>query len=146
MEEGRPRYCLPVVVQGEVVGVESLYFSRVPKPETRSMAPLLWLQRMAWPLFAPAAPTAVGADPAPHLEVRALGALFVRLEGEALPPQQFKTLPWRLFKLFLAYSELVQSPEEVAEALWPDQDPVRAARRVARVVHELRKQALLAQE
>ena len=140
VEEGRPRYCLPVVVQGEVVAVESIFFSRVPRPQTRAMAPLLWLQRMAWQLLAPRTATAEDPPPAPRLEVRALGALSVRIQGEALPPQRFQTLPWRLFKLFLAHPERVQTPEEIAEALWPDLDPAYAARRVARVVHELRKQ------
>ncbi|WP_456445680.1 AfsR/SARP family transcriptional regulator [Oceanithermus sp.] len=129
-----------MVVQGEVVAVESIFFSRVPKPQTRAMAPLLWLQRMAWQLLGPRAAAPEDAADVPRLEVRALGALSVRLQGEALPPQRFQTLPWRLFKLFLAHPERVQTPEEIAEALWPDLDPAYAARRVARVVHELRKQ------
>ncbi len=138
VEGGRPRYCLPVVVDGEVVAMETLFFARVPRPATRAMAPLLWMQRLAWQAIQ-ARPGRAPEKPPARLVVRALGALRVQLDGTALPADQLKTLPWRLFKLFLAHPERPLSLEEVAEALWPEANPERAVKRVPRVVHELRR-------
>ncbi len=140
VEEGRPRYCLPVVVGGEVVAMETVFFSRVPKPATRAMAPLLWLQRLAWQMLVPAPERGKDEAARPWLEVRALGPLKVWVDGEAVPPSQLATLPWRLFKLFLAHPERPLSLEEIAEALWPGEPTARGTRRVARVVHGLRQQ------
>ncbi len=139
VEGGRPRYCLPVVVGGEVVAMETVFFSRVPKPATRAMAPLLWLQRLAWQMVAPPPPEGAGEAAHPWLEIRALGPLKVRVDGEPVPPGQLGTLSWRLFKLFLAHPERPLTQEEIAEALWPDEPAGATARRVPRVVHGLRQ-------
>jgi len=139
VDKGRPRYCLPVVVDGEVVAMETVFFSRVPRPATRAMAPLLWLQRLAWKVVAPESREEPTETPRPWLRIRALGPLKVWVDGEPVPPGQLSTLPWRLFKLFLAHPERPLSLEEIAEALWPGERVAVTVRRVPRVVHSLRQ-------
>lgn len=113
--------CLPVWSGGEVIGVETVQFSKALTPGvlTEAAAPLLWMTRLA----AHALELGTGrpeAAPGPWLEIETLGAFRVRRDGQVLTPRDFKRRQaHELLKLLVTRWGRPVTVEELCDALWP---------------------------
>ncbi|GAA3996241.1 hypothetical protein GCM10022631_03280 [Deinococcus rubellus] len=113
--------CLPVWHGGEVIGVETVQFSKslTSGVLTEAAAPLLWMTRLA----AHALDLDAGRpDPAPvpWLEIETLGAFRVRRQGQILSSRDFKRRQaHELLKLLITRWGRPVTTEELCEALWP---------------------------
>ena len=142
--DGEPRYCLPWQLGEEVAGVQSVILGRQPRTPTQYLAPILWLQHRAGQLMGTSAPALPGsASPVGEpvrVAVRTLGGFEVLIEGASLDPHCMgRRKAWVLLKLLVARRGQVLTREEIAERLWPGDDPVPAVKRVHVLVSTLRK-------
>lgn len=139
--DGPARYCLPWRQGESVIGVQRVMLAASPEPSTQYMAPLLWLQHRAGRLLGVAgAAEGRPTEGAPRLAIRAFGAFQVFLEGRPLDPRSLgRRKAWVLLKLLVADRGHVLSREELAERLWPGDDPTAAVKRVHVLVSTLRK-------
>lgn len=88
----------------------------------------------AVPVAAPAAPVAAPAAP---VEVRCLGALQVRVGGEAV---RFRTQKARdLLAYLVAHRGQAAGKEKLLEALWPEGDPAALQELFHTSVYQLRR-------
>ncbi|GEM81958.1 BTAD domain-containing putative transcriptional regulator [Meiothermus hypogaeus] len=137
IQEGRPRYCLPLWAGSQVVGVQQFHFTRLPQPPGQAVAAVQWLERLGAELLWPEPQVTLEA---PWLEINTLGGLQVRRAGEILTPRAFgRRQAQTLLKLLLAYRGQTLSREELCEHLWPDEDPAQTQGRLHVLVHDLRQ-------
>ena len=138
-EHGEPRYCLPWQLGDEVAGVQSVVLGRAPRTPTQYLAPILWLQHRAGQLLGTAGPSGAAAEPV-RVAVRTLGGFEIAIEGRLLDPRCMgRRKAWVLLKLLVARRGQVLTREEIAERLWPGDDPVPAVKRVHVLISTLRK-------
>ncbi|MEJ2291300.1 MAG: winged helix-turn-helix domain-containing protein [Deinococcales bacterium] len=138
--EGPARYCLPWRLGDEVVGVQSVVLARPPSPGTQYMAPLLWLQHRAAQLLGAASADGAAGDGMPRVTIRTFGTFQLTLDGRPFDPRSLgRRKAWVLLKLLVAQRGHVLAREELAERLWPGDDPVAAVKRVHVLVSTLRK-------
>lgn len=110
VQEGQPRYCLPLWAGSQVVGLQQFHFTRLPQPPGQAVAALQWLQRLGAELLWPEPQEALDA---PWLEIITLGGLQVRRAGEILTPRAFgRRQAQTLLKLLLAYRGQTLSRDE----------------------------------
>lgn len=143
-QAGEARYCLPWLLGEEVAGVQSVILGRPPRTPTQYLAPILWLQHRAGQLMGTAAPGPAGSAPEAgepvRVTIRALGGFEILIEGEPLDPHCMgRRKAWLLLKLLIARRGQVLTREEIAELLWPGDDPLPAVKRVHVLVSTLRK-------
>jgi DNA-binding SARP family transcriptional activator len=149
---GQPRQCLPLWSGLRVVGLQQLFFTRLPLVASQAVAPVLWLERLGaevlWPQSRSASSVQVkslqrsgDADTQEHwLELRTFGGLQVRREGKPLTPRAFgRRQTLTLLKLLLAHRGQTLTREELCERLWPGEDPVVTQARLHVLVHGLRQ-------
>jgi len=136
---GQPRQCLPLWSGPRVVGLQQLFFTRLPPIASQAVAPVLWLERLGaevlWPEQCSASPVQE-----PWLELRTFGGLQVRREGKLLTPRAFgRRQTLTLLKLLLAHRGQTLSREELCERLWPGEEPEATQARLHVLVHDLRQ-------
>lgn len=140
VQEGHTRYCLPLYSGERVAGVESLYFTRPPSPPTESLVPLLWLERLSWPMLEsqPAAPQKEVS--APWLEVQTFGPMRVRCGGNTLTPRELpRQQAWTLLRILVAHRGRPLTADSLCERLWPELDASTALNRLHGLIHALRQ-------
>jgi len=149
---GQPRQCLPLWSGGKVIGLQQLFFARLPQPVSQAVAPVLWQERLGAELLWPhqksqenpkALPEGDSHQEGPHgelLEISTFGGLRIKHKGEILPPKAFvRRQTLRLFKLLLAHRGQTLSREELCECLWPGEDTRETQNRLHVLVHDLRQ-------
>lgn len=139
-QQGLTRYCLPLYNGERVAGVESLYFTRPPSPPTESMVPLLWLERLSWPMLEsqPTPPETKTATP--WLEVQTFGSFRVRCGGNTLSSRELpRQQAWTLLRILVAHRSRPLTQDSLCERLWPDLDSLTALNRLHGLIHALRQ-------
>lgn len=136
---GQPRQCLPLWSGPRVVGLQQLFFTRLPPIASQAVAPVLWLERLGaevlWPSQQASNPTQEH-----WLELRTFGGLQVRREGQVLPPKAFgRRQALTLLKLLLAHRGQTLARDELCERLWPGEEPEATQARLHVLVHDLRR-------
>ncbi|WP_027891929.1 BTAD domain-containing putative transcriptional regulator [Calidithermus chliarophilus] len=136
---GQPRQCLPLWSGPRVVGLQQLFFTRLPPIASQAVAPVLWLERLGaevlWPEH-----QATGPAQGHWLELRTFGGLQVRREGQVLPPKAFgRRQALTLLKLLLAHRGQTLARDELCERLWPGEEPEATQARLHVLVHDLRQ-------
>jgi DNA-binding SARP family transcriptional activator len=116
-----------------VVGVETLFHARPPRPNTQPAAPALWFQRLVLPFV-------LKEEGGHELEIYALGTFRVVHRGKEVRPQDFgRRKAWTLLKLLLSRRDRPFHVEDIAEALFPGAEPEKARQEVYALVYHLRK-------
>lgn len=139
--DGPARYCLPWRQGASVTGVQQVVLAGAPDPPTQYLAPLLWLQHRAGHVLGMAGDEAgQGRSRPERVAIRALGPFQVLLQGRPMDPRSLgRRKAWLLFKLLVAHRGHVLARDELAERLWPGDDPGAAVKRVHVLVSTLRK-------
>lgn len=111
--------CLPVWDAGEVKAVTTVQFSARGDLHAESVAPLLWISRLA--AGALELPTTAAAPETPvWLDIETLGAFRIRRGGEVLSPKDFRRRQaYQLLKLLVTRWGRPLHTDELCEALWP---------------------------
>lgn len=138
VQDGRPRYCLPLWSGARVVGVQQFHFARLPQPPGRAVAALQWLLRLGAELLWPTEVKA--ARETPRLEIFTLGGLRIRRDGETLSAKAFgRRQALTLLKLLLAYRGQTLTRDELCTHLWPGEEPGQTQGRLHVLIHDLRQ-------
>lgn len=136
---GQSRQCLPLWSGPRVVGLQQLFFTRLPPIASQAVAPVLWLERLGAEVLWPEQ-RSVSSVQEHRLELRTFGGLQVRREGQVLPPKAFgRRQALTLLKLLLAHRGQTLAREELCERLWPGEEPEATQARLHVLVHDLRQ-------
>ena len=134
--------CVPLLVAGRMLGRLVLdYGDAPPSPPTRDLVALLSMTGAAAATLAHDTQqvTAVPRTERATLELRCLGAMQVRLQGEPLPPAAFaRRKALMVLKILVLARGAPVSRDTLAERLWPGVDPKAGSNRLHGAVHALR--------
>lgn len=114
--------CLPMWDDGQVTAVETVELPhQATKVLTQTAAPLLWMNRLAY--GAVGLEKIITPEEKPWLEIETFGAFRVRRDGVVLSPKDFKRRQsYQLFKILVTRFGRSFSTDELAAALWPNED------------------------